>query len=278
MEALRAALLELSSIRACPFADRSTVRILHRDDRKGGLNGWEVDRTTDLAVEKARGWIGDHGLAVTAAPWDIALVEISDRPSARTAAELAGLARRAPLAVRLWEAIRRPWAPEQQEDHLRFVLSVAHLVIVEDRGHLVRLASRVDVDPRRVALCAAEYGLAAPGGDGVADLREGLDRGQLAGARVVVTTDPTAGFADAVLRSGRGLVAVGAERPLASNAGARVHLLDGDAEGPDVGAAVELAARASRAAAARPLPGDDAVPGWWQHLEGARAALDPQHG
>ncbi len=242
------------------------------------MSGWEVDRTTDLAVDKARGWIEDRGLAATAAHWDIALVELSDRPSARNAAELAGLARRAPLAVRLWEAIRRPWAPDQQEDHLRFVLSVAHLVIVEDRGQLVRLASRVNVDPERVALCAAEYGLSEPGGDGVADLREGIDRGQLAGARVVVTADPPAGFADAVLRSGRGLVAVGAERPLASSACARVHLLDASAAGPDVGAAVELVARSSRAAGPGQLPGAGAAPGWWQHLESARKALDPQHG
>ncbi|MEC8495768.1 MAG: hypothetical protein VXZ39_12630, partial [Planctomycetota bacterium] len=76
------------------------------------MSGWEVDRTTDLAVDKARGWIEDRGLAATAAPWDIALVELSDRPTARNAAELAGLARCAPLAVRLWEAIRRPWAPD----------------------------------------------------------------------------------------------------------------------------------------------------------------------
>lgn len=217
-------------------------------------------------------------MAVTSSPWDVALVELSDRPSARTAAGLAGLARCAPVAIRLWEALRRPWAPEEDEDHLRFALSVARLVLVEDRGHLVRLAGRVDVDPTRVALCAAEYGLGAPGGDGVADLREGVDHGALAGARVVVTADPTAGFADAVLRSGRGLVAVGAERPLEAAPSARVHLLDGDADGIDLGEAVELASRASRSESARQAVPAGTDPRWWRHVKSARAALDPLHG
>lgn len=254
------------------------MQILHRDERNRGLSGWEVDETTDLAVEKARGWIDERGLAATDSAWDIALVELSDRPSVQTAADLAGLAREAPLAVRLWEAIRRPWAPEEEEDHLRIVLSVAHLIIVEDRGHLVRLASRVDVDPWRVALCVADYGLSEPGGDGVADLREGVDRGQLAGARVVVAADPPAGFADAVLRSGRGLVAVGAERPLTSDAGARIHMLDDDAGDPDVGAAVKIAAKASRSADVRRVPSPGTPPGWWQRLEALKAALEPRHG
>lgn len=265
-------------IPAPPIVDGESVRILHRDERNRGSNGWEVDPTTDLAVEKARLWIGDQFPAADDEPWDFAMVELSDRPSARNAADLADLARRAPLAIRLWEAVRRPWAPDEQEDHLRFALSVAHLVIVEDRGQLVRLASRVDVDPWRVALCAADYGLPEPGGDGVADLREGIDRGALAGARVVVASDPSAGFAEAVLRSGRGLVAVGAERPLTSCAGARVHLLASDAEAPDVGAAVERAARASRTTDARRAEGAAQPPGWWERIKVAWAALEPQHG
>ncbi len=206
------------------------------------------------------------------------MVELSDRPSARNITELTDLARRSPVVLRLWEAVRRPWAPEEQEDHLRLALSVAHLAMVEDRGHLVRLASRVDVDPWKLALCEADYGLLKPVGDGVVDLRVGIDRGELSGARVVVASSPSAGFAEAVLRSGRGLVAVGAERPLPSCSGARVHLLDGDASASDVGAAVERAARASRTTKARQAEGPPRPPGWWERIKVARAALEPQHG
>lgn len=253
------------------------VQVLHRDERHAATCGWEVDGSTSLASAATRRWLTERGaLSADGKEFDVALVELCDQPSARAAGELATLARHAPVVVRLWESRSRYDVSPEDEQHLRFALSVASLVLVEDHGQLVRLAGRVAVDPSRIALAPVDYGLKASAGDDVVDLRWIWDPKDLDRAAVVAMDRAPAGFLRELLVSGRSIVLCGVGWPLEGRPGDRVKLLTSDALDGDVEqAAADLLRGPAPERVGLRTPD---VPRWWSRLEEITGALDPQHG
>ncbi len=157
----------MASSRVVHRVDSRGVRILHVDERRATEPGYGVHWMSDLVVRSVpelsseRGYGGALGVREA----DVALVEISDRPSASVVPMVERLrSQGVPVAVRLHRSFCIGASSGENAPlgaALETAIARADLALFRGRGELVRVASELSVAPAKARLLPSPVHLPA---------------------------------------------------------------------------------------------------------------------